>query len=401
MSVPDIELIDVSKRYRPRARGFDGPPRGWQLGRWRRRDFWAVRDLNLRVDRGELVGIVGSNGAGKSTLLKLLAGITAPTTGEIRLYGRVAALIELGSGFHPELTGRENVYLSGAILGMSRREVTAKLDRIVGFSGVDEFIDAPVKWYSSGMYVRLGFAVAAHLDPDVLLVDELLAVGDEVFQERCFRRVADLRRQGTTIVFISHDLGAIERMCDRALLMRDGRVVNDDSAAAVAATYRRWAAGQAEPEIAASLEGRPPIRITDVEMHSSFAAPEAVGRTGYPLATKVSFTADRAFGDLVVEVNYLTHGGNVLMCAQTTALERPVAVRRGDSVVEFVFEAIGLQPGVYSISATISRTDGTVLHRFAAPHRLTIEAGRNTRGFFHAPHSWRVYEQHRLTGTRS
>jgi ABC-type polysaccharide/polyol phosphate transport system ATPase subunit len=191
------------------------------------------------VPRGETLGIVGSNGAGKSTLLKLLCGITVPTSGEIRLYGRVAALIEVGSGFHPELTGRENMYLSGSILGMRRAEITANLDKMIDFAGVGDFIDTPVKWYSSGMYVRLGFAVAANLEADILLVDEVLSVGDESFQERCLNRVEELRRAGTTIIIISHDLVSIERVCERVVLLERGRVAAEGQPAAVIAEYRR------------------------------------------------------------------------------------------------------------------------------------------------------------------
>ena len=400
MGVPEIEVLGVSKRYRPRRPSWRNFVRGRSAPAALDSEFWAVRDLDFVVDRGDVVGIVGANGAGKSTVLKLLAGITAPTRGEIRLYGRVAALIEVGSGFHPELTGRENVQLSGAILGMSRREIADKLDRIVDFSGVGDFIDVPVKWYSSGMYVRLGFSVAAHLDPDVLLVDEVLAVGDGVFQDRCFRRVADMRRQGVTIVFISHDLDAVERMCDRALLMRGGTIVADDAASAVASRYRLWAAGQHE---LANPTPRPasPVQITDVHLHADAAMPPFMCRTGYPLSTTVSFNADAPTDDLVFEVNYLMHGGNVLMCAQTTAFNGAVAVPRGAGDVRFVFDAVGLQPGVYTVTATVSTSGGILLHQFTPPHRLTVEPGRNVRGYFYAPHSWRMDTRVLRTGTRS
>jgi lipopolysaccharide transport system ATP-binding protein len=238
----DVEIDRVSKRYMLAQQ--HAPSTGWhaRLRRLRarnRRCFWALRDLSLAVPRGQTLGIVGSNGAGKSTLLKLLSGITVPTSGEIRLYGRVAALIEVGSGFHPELTGRENVYLSGSLLGMRRVEITAKLENIVDFAGVGDFIDTPVKWYSSGMYVRLGFAVAAHLEPEILLVDEVLSVGDERFQARCLNRVDELRQAGTTIIIISHDLASIERVCNRVVLLERGRFAADGDPASVIAEYRR------------------------------------------------------------------------------------------------------------------------------------------------------------------
>jgi len=195
MSDIDVRLDKVGKRYR--------------LGTQRSADtFWALKDFSLEVVRGSSVGVIGPNGAGKSTLMKLLAGITCPTEGRITIDGALSALIEVGSGFHPELTGRENVFLSGSILGMRRREIAARLDQIVSFSGVERFIDTPVKWYSSGMYVRLGFAIAAHLQPDVLLVDEVLAVGDAEFQTRCLARIREMQQDGVTILFISHDLSA-------------------------------------------------------------------------------------------------------------------------------------------------------------------------------------------------
>ena len=226
----DLEFNHVSKRYRVRSdqptRATGGNPLARQLRRLRRptEEFWAVRDVSFTVERGEALGIIGHNGAGKSTILKLLANITAPSAGEIRISGRLSALIEVGSGFHPELSGRENIYLSGSIMGMRRREIDAKLDSIVEFAGVRQFIDTPVKRYSSGMYVRLGFAIAAHLDPEILLLDEVLAVGDAAFQAKCMQRIKELEAGGTTIVFISHDLTAVERLCQRVILMRHGQI---------------------------------------------------------------------------------------------------------------------------------------------------------------------------------
>lgn len=189
-----------------------------------REPFWALRDVSFEVKRGEVVGIIGRNGAGKSTLLKILSRVAEPTSGRVILRGRAAALLEVGTGFHPELTGRENIFLSGAILGMSRWEIRKKFDEIVAFSGVEEFIDTPVKRYSSGMYVRLGFAVAAHLEPEILLVDEVLAVGDAEFQKKCLGKIKDVASQGRTVLFVSHNMGAILRLCKLAMLLTDGKI---------------------------------------------------------------------------------------------------------------------------------------------------------------------------------
>jgi ABC-type polysaccharide/polyol phosphate transport system ATPase subunit len=200
--------------------------------------IWALRDASFEIHQGEVVGVVGRNGAGKSTLLKVLARITEPTHGRAELRGRIASLLEVGTGFHPELTGRENVQLSGAILGMSRQEIREKFDQIVAFSGVERFVDTPVKRYSSGMYVRLAFAVAAHLEAQILLVDEVLAVGDIAFQKQCIGKMKDIAGQGRTVLFVSHNLSAVSNLCTRALWLHDGTVKADGSVAEILSLYR-------------------------------------------------------------------------------------------------------------------------------------------------------------------
>lgn len=200
-------------------------------------EFWAIKDASFAIEQGDRVGIIGHNGAGKSTLLKILSRITEPTSGRIRIKGRVASLLEVGTGFHPELTGRENIYLNGAILGMSRREVKLKFDEIVDFSEVEKFLDTPVKRYSSGMYVRLAFAVAAHLEPEILIVDEVLAVGDAQFQRKCLGKMSAVGREGRTVLFVSHNMAAIRTLCSRALLMKDGRVIKDEEIETAIGSY--------------------------------------------------------------------------------------------------------------------------------------------------------------------
>jgi lipopolysaccharide transport system ATP-binding protein len=192
--------------------------------------FYALRNVSFDIKQGETVGIIGANGAGKSTLLKLITRITAPSTGSIRINGRIGSLLEVGTGFHPDLTGRDNVYMNGAILGMTRREIAAKFDQIVSFSGVEDFIDTPVKRYSSGMYVKLAFSVAAFLEPEILIVDEVLSVGDQEFKDRCMERMKEIIRDGRTILFVSHEGDLVRSLCSRAICMRKGQIVCDDTA---------------------------------------------------------------------------------------------------------------------------------------------------------------------------
>ncbi|HEV8587269.1 MAG TPA: ABC transporter ATP-binding protein [Pyrinomonadaceae bacterium] len=199
--------------------------------------LWALRDINFDVEPGEVIGIVGRNGAGKSTLLKILSRVIKPTTGEARLYGRVGSLLEIGTGFHPDLTGRENIFLNGAIIGMRREEVRRKFDAIVAFAEVERFLDTAVKYYSSGMYLRLAFAVAAHFEPEILILDEVLAVGDSAFRKKCLDKMKQVSREGRTVFFVSHDLMSVQQLCSRALLIESGQLLADDTTAAVSAQY--------------------------------------------------------------------------------------------------------------------------------------------------------------------
>ncbi len=247
-------------------------------------EFWALKHVNFEVQRGEVLGIIGRNGAGKSTLLKILSRITEPTEGRITLRGRVASLLEVGTGFHPELTGRENIYLNGAILGMSRTEIRKKFDEIVAFAEVEKFLDTPVKRYSSGMYVRLAFAVAAHLEPEILVVDEVLAVGDNEFQKKCFGRIDEVtRNEGRTVLLVSHNLAAVSEMSDRALLLDAGAVVVDGSTAEAVSTYLSRGARQPaymrpfDPKFTLPHIARAEILTSD---------PNGVHRFGKPLEVK-------------------------------------------------------------------------------------------------------------------
>jgi lipopolysaccharide transport system ATP-binding protein len=284
MSDIAIHVDRLSKHYRlgagPRGRGDFRDAIAASLRRWRSeddgateraaRDLWALRDVSFEVRKGEVVGIIGHNGAGKSTLLKILSRITDPSDGELWFEGRMGSLLEVGTGFHPELTGRENVFLSGAILGMTRGEIASKFDEIVEFSEIGRFIDTPVKRYSSGMFVRLGFAVAAHLEPEVLIVDEVLAVGDAGFQRKCMAKMRQVSDAGRTILFVSHNMGSIQALCDRAIVLKHGRLVAEGSPTEAAALYLQSTSDEGGATLAerTDRQGRGATRATQMAAHS-------------------------------------------------------------------------------------------------------------------------------------
>jgi lipopolysaccharide transport system ATP-binding protein len=256
--------------------------------------FWALRDVDLEVAPGEVVGIIGRNGAGKSTLLKLLTRITGPTTGTIDIHGRVSSLLEVGTGFHPELTGRENIYLNGSILGMRRREITRKFDEIVAFAEIEKFIDTPVKRYSSGMYVRLAFAVAAHLDPEILILDEVLAVGDNNFQRKCLGKMKDVSGQGRTVLFVSHNMNAVTRICPRAILLQQGQVIADGRSDEVARAYlqsnRDTMASRSWPD-PATAPGNHIARLLSVRVRNEDGETVEVVDIRRPVAIEMTYEA--------------------------------------------------------------------------------------------------------------
>jgi ABC-type polysaccharide/polyol phosphate transport system ATPase subunit len=401
--IHDLRCVRVSKRYLmpPRQTVVDGFVRS--LARsvsalWTPRDeFWAVRNVSFDVARGEAVGIIGRNGAGKSTILKLLTGITAPTEGQIVIRGRLAALIELGSGFHPELTGRENAYLTGSMLGLRRREITAKLPGIIDFSGIGDFLDVPVKFYSSGMYVRLGFAIAALLEPDVLLVDEVLAVGDVEFQARCLRRIEDLKRRGTTLIIVSHDLGAVEQLCDRVLLLDRGAIVASGTSHEVITTYQQLAAGGAA---AAAASGHiidsgadcTPLEIVALTLSTADGESTLTVRTGEPLTVSLALRGDRAFDDVDVRLSIydFEHGTHLVECSSASFGKR-FPLPAGRSQIDFVIPHVLLRPGVYTLGATARPSSKTrpVAWRFGRT-TLYVEGNVSTAGALLLPYECRL-----------
>lgn len=351
-------------------------------------EFWALRDVSFEVNQGDVVGIIGRNGAGKSTLLKILSRITEPTTGSVRLRGRVASLLEVGTGFHPELSGRENIYLNGAILGMSRAEIARKFDEIVAFAEVERFLDTPVKHYSSGMYVRLAFAVAAHLEPEILIVDEVLAVGDSQFQQKCLGKMESIARTGgRTVLFVSHNIGAITRLCSRALLLDCGAVRGKGNVTAVVSQHvsaGRSASGLVE----LGPEGRTPgapLRLISLTFNQGGPL-----INGGPLEVAVRFRADRPLeagfglglcnleGRRVVtfESDYC---GALLRIAQS-----------GEHIVTLRLPALHLIPGRYRID-TGAYGPGHDSHHYV-PDCCVVDVlpGPSTPAHWHgAPGDWR------------
>ena len=304
----------------------------WRAGRVERerqgQAFWALRDVTFRIATGEVVGVIGSNGSGKSTLLKILSRITEPTEGSGVVRGRVGSLLEGGTGFHPELTGRENVYLNGVIIGMSHAEVARRFDEIVAFSGIERFIDTPVKRYSSGMYLRLAFSVAAHLEPEILLVDEVLAVGDAEFQAKCLGKIGEVARGGRTVIFVSHNLTALQALCDRTLYLRDGRLVADDEPRAVVARYLSTHAADRTERVwqdRATAPGRPPVRL-----RRACVRPEH-GRTGEGIDVRTPFVIEADYENeeegapLSTGVRVIDEQGIVVFNAGPLSAPRPLA----------------------------------------------------------------------------
>ena len=390
MSQTDISVVNVSKRYRipdPHAHGV----RSFYAELSRRKEIWALRDVSFEVLRGEALGIVGDNGAGKSTLVKLLSGITIPTTGELIIRGRLSALVEVGAGFNVELTGRENVFLCGAILGMDRREVGRKLPEIIEFAGIGDQIDAPVKTYSSGQFVRLGFSIAAQLQHHIFILDEVLAVGDISFQQRCFSHIDNLRRAGKTIVLISHDLAAVERVCDRAILLNKGSLVMTGDPRAVIDEYSRTTllAALGAPHTFAG------VALSEITFEGPQGGPV---RTGEAMVVRVSFFLSNSLDEPVVTISFYWPSG--YLCTQVTSagISHQGRLGEGRASWEFVCPMLAMQRGFYRVDVSLEQHGQSMAH-WPRCSLLRVELGKAISGDYYLAHSCNVTASHAITDT--
>jgi lipopolysaccharide transport system ATP-binding protein len=359
MSDPIISVEGLGKRYRLRhqatapyttlreslalkARKLLAPKPAHSASPSSDEDFWALKDVTFEIRRGDVVGIIGRNGAGKSTLLKLLSRITEPTTGRIRLCGRVASLLEVGTGFHPELTGRENIFLNGAILGMTKAEIRSKFDEIVAFAEVEKFLDTPVKHYSSGMYVRLAFAVAAHLEPEILIIDEVLAVGDSQFQQKCLQKMNAVAGDGRTVLFVSHNMAAVASLCTRALLLSDGSIRGDGGVAAVLADYQSRQVSDITRNRPAPLSQ--PLFISSIKVSLDTSANPS------PLTLELEIVSQKPHRPAFVAFDILGSNGVCVMQALPDAVGF-IPGGSGTHKLTVIVDLPPLIPGRYSISA--------------------------------------------------
>ena len=378
MTDPVIAVEQASKRYVK----YDDTPmlvsRALKLRhRTDRSELWAVRDANFSVERGECVGVIGRNGSGKSTLLRMLAGVTAPTKGRVAVQGRIAPLIAVGVGFHPELTGRENVYVSGTILGLTLAEIDRRFDEIVDFAEIERFIDTPVKFYSSGMFVRLGFAVSVLADPDVLLVDEVLAVGDLAFQMKCMDRMSEIQKAGTTIAVVSHNLNAVRRMCDRTLVLHDGITRHDGDTPEAIALYHDLLSEHREIDDATDLrqatglQVRPRGDIESFEFHGQNGSTNRIAM-GEPARLSLKVRFFEAVDDCLIGVTVFNQAG-IQVYGDSSDWSEIQGFAAGTTVRFDVDLRLHLAGGSYSVVLGITDKRGALLTKIPRPLSFYVE----------------------------
>jgi len=366
--------------------------------------FWALRDIDLTFTSGSTTGLIGHNGSGKSTLLKIIGGILTPTTGYVERRGRLAALLELGAGFHGDLTGRENVYLNAAILGLSRKQTDDYFDEIVDFSGIEEFIDTQVKFYSSGMYVRLAFAVAVHVDPEILLVDEVLSVGDEPFQRKCLDRIRRFQREGRTIVFVSHGLDQVRQLCDRAVLLDHGHMVIDGTPTHAVRAFRDLNQEAEEstnddPRDVADL-GTRRVTVSGVAVADGHGRPVRTIASGDPLQISFRVETPRRLDDWIVGVAVEDAGGQVVWGANSDRVGVLLPdLEPGTQDVGVEFPAVPLTEGVYQCSIAVADTGNrTVYHRLNRVATFRVVTNVIEDGAVHLEPAYRVAGRELLNG---
>jgi ABC-2 type transport system ATP-binding protein len=388
MSTPVIEIDNLSKRFVIRKdKSLKERLINARRSSLHKDDFWALRDVNITIDSGSTIGLIGPNGSGKSTLLKMIGGILQPTTGSVRLRGRVAALLELGAGFHPDLTGRENVYLNASLQGLTRVETDRNFEAIVEFSGIERFIDTQVKFYSSGMYVRLAFSVAVHVDPDILLVDEVLAVGDEPFQRKCMDRIRSFQHEGRTIVLVTHGLDTVAEICDRAVVLESGLVIADseprDALRVLRSEFEQ--VRQVDIERQQSAEDNSPAElprahIERMEMLST-GLPVHEIPVGAPLTVRVHVRADEPLEDWILGIAIQTAVGQTIYGTNSKLLGVHLDTLSGAMAYDFLIPATDIGEGSYTFCAA-SQT-GAELHRLIEGASLTVTANGRETGFVH------------------
>jgi ABC-2 type transport system ATP-binding protein len=389
-----VMVENVSKRFRLFHEKYSSlKERAIHFGHIPYEDFWALKDINLEIAQGETVGLLGHNGSGKSTLLKCVAGILQPTEGQIRTVGRVAALLELGAGFHPDLSGRDNVFLNASLLGLKRKEVERKFDDIVAFAELEPHIDQQVKYYSSGMYVRLGFAVAVNMDPDILLVDEVLSVGDELFQRKCLDRVKQFQREGRTIVFVTHSPDQVRLICDRAAVLDKGDMIACGTAGEAVRTYRESLLrghqqhAEAVPAVVAvgsvadnPSEGAPvtvigqeakrnlQVRISSVRFEYPRSDTRAYLTSGDPLTIHIGYHAARPVDDLVVGVAVYDMEGRLLFGWNTDVMGLDLGRVEGHGEISFVIRSLPLLDGTYPVTIGMHSHDEATVYDWREQH---------------------------------
>jgi len=380
-----IDVDNVSKRFvihqdksvKERLLNFGG-------GKTHREDFWALRDVSLTIESGQTIGLIGPNGSGKSTLLKAIGGIIQPTRGTVRSRGRLAALLELGAGFHQDLTGRENVYLNASVLGLTKKQTDEHFDAIVEFSGIEQFIDTQVKFYSSGMYVRLAFSVAVHVDPDILLVDEVLAVGDEPFQQKCMDKIREFQKEGRTIIIVSHGLSQITDLCNRALVLSHGHVAFDGDPVDAVAVLR--AGFDAEGRVRSrrdETDGNSGASLVDISLPAKSSDDvEETHRieSGDPLRIRVKADSATPVPEWSVGVSIDSAFGQLITATTSSSLSGPLGQLDGETTVEFRLDDLHLGAGDYFVSAALYNGEGKEIDRIAQGVRFQVAADRRSIG---------------------